>query len=227
VAARGCVWKLPDGVDPPAFSGLVLTQVGYNAGSRAPLRKGQHAVVIGDGLVGQWAAQTLAQRGANVTMLGTEPERLALAAQLTGCRTINVTAGDWADAVRAAAPRGVAVAADCAGSAEATTTMTGLMRPRGHIVSAGFCGTDDQVSLQALRDYELSIDSVAGWSGPRMQRTIEWIARGALQTLPLVTHHFPVARAAEAWDTIRAREIHSLGVILDWQDRSPQWTKGA
>lgn len=34
IGGRDGIWKLPDGVDPLAFSGLVLTQVGYNAGTR-------------------------------------------------------------------------------------------------------------------------------------------------------------------------------------------------
>ena len=39
---------------------------GYNCGTRAPLAPGEAAVVIGDGLVGHWAAQTLAWCGAAV-----------------------------------------------------------------------------------------------------------------------------------------------------------------
>lgn len=216
VAPRTCVWKLPSKPDALNFSSLVLTQVGYNSGSRAPLEAGQDAVVIGDGLVGQWATQTLAWRGAQVTMLGTEPERLEMAEQVIACRTINVTTTDWAAALRDASPDGLAVAVDAAGSAESTETIMGLMRRRGHIVSAGFCGTDDRVSLQSLRDSELSIDSVSGWSLERMNHTRDLIAEGALMTLPLVKHHFPVAQAAEAWDVIRDRKTHSLGVILDW-----------
>ncbi len=63
VCPREQIWKLPAGVEPLAFAGLVLTQVGYNCGARAPLAIGDGAVVIGDGMVGQWAAQTLAWRG--------------------------------------------------------------------------------------------------------------------------------------------------------------------
>jgi 2-desacetyl-2-hydroxyethyl bacteriochlorophyllide A dehydrogenase len=61
VTRRSQVWKLPPGLDPVAASGLVLTQVGYNVGQCAPLRPGDAAVVLGDGMVGHWAAQTLRQ----------------------------------------------------------------------------------------------------------------------------------------------------------------------
>src|SRR5262249_34660358 len=46
VTHRSQVWKLPQDVSPVAVSGLVLTQVGYNIGSRPPLQPGEAAVVI-------------------------------------------------------------------------------------------------------------------------------------------------------------------------------------
>jgi threonine dehydrogenase-like Zn-dependent dehydrogenase len=49
-----------------------------------------------------------------------------------------------------------------------------------------------------------------------MDDTLNLIAAGHLQTLPLITHHFPVAQAAEAWRLIAAKGDDVLGVILDW-----------
>ena len=53
IGGREGIWKLPAGVDPLAFAGLVLTQVGYNAGTRPRMEIGDAAIVVGDGLVGQ------------------------------------------------------------------------------------------------------------------------------------------------------------------------------
>ena len=216
VSPRSQIWKLRDGPDPLAFAGLVLTQVGFNCGIRAPIEPGQSAVVLGDGMVGQWAAQTLAWRGADVIMVGQDPWRLELMEKLTGGRGVNMTTTDWPAAVRELAPDGLAVAADAVGTPEGTEAVLKLMALRGHVVSAGFCGTRDRVSLQALRDGELSLDSVSGWDLPRMDHTLTLIAREFLQTLPLITHRFPVAEAAKAWDIINARQEPVLGVILDW-----------
>lgn len=49
-----------------------------------------------------------------------------------------------------------------------------------------------------------------------MDRTHHLIATGQLQTLPLITRHFPVDRAAEAWNLIQTKAEPVLGVILDW-----------
>jgi len=215
ISPRGQVWKLPPEVDPLAFSGLVLTQVGYNCGARPPAAVGDGAVVLGDGLVGQWAAQTLRWRGANVVLVGRHDDRLERLPQ--GVGRINAREqGDWAARVGEWLPEGIQVLVDTVGSIPSVESLVPAMRRHGHIVSAGFYGTSDRLALQPLRDGELSVEMVSGWALRRMNDTRELIARGALETLPLITHRFPVERAADAWDLIVTKSEPVLGVILDW-----------
>ena len=216
VSPREQIWKIPPGVDPLACSGLVLTQVGYNCGVRAPIAIGEGAVVIGDGMVGQWAAQTLAWRGANVVLVGRHAERLTLFGEGPLRCGVNEREQDWVQVVRERFPTGVQVAVDTVGSTAVIEQLMGVMKRYGHIVSAGFYGTADQVALQPLRNRELSLDLVSGWSQSRMDATLNLIAAGHLQTLPLITHHFPVAQAADAWRLIAQKSEPVLGVILNW-----------
>lgn len=218
VSPRDQVWKLPEEVEPLAFAGLVLTQVGYNCGTRAPVAVGAGAAVVGDGLVGQWAAQTLAWRGAEVILVGHHPDRLAKFGPGPLRHTVNDQARDWVQVVRELLPAGPQVAVDTVGSIQVVNVLVGLMQRYGHIVSAGFYGTEDQLTLQPLRNRELSVDLVSGWSRARMDQTLALVRAGHLQTLPLITHHFPVARAAEAWALIREKREAVLGVILDWEE---------
>lgn len=216
VSPREQIWKIPAGVDPLACSGLVLTQVGYNCGVRAPIAIGEGAVVIGDGMVGQWAAQTLAWRGANVVLVGRHAERLRLFGNGPLRCVVMAQEQDWVQVVRERFPAGVQVAVDTVGSTAVVEQVMGVMKRYGHIVSAGFYGTQDQIALQPLRNRELSLDLVSGWSQARMDATLALIAAGHLQTLPLITHHFPVTQAADAWRRIAQKGEAVLGVILDW-----------
>jgi 2-desacetyl-2-hydroxyethyl bacteriochlorophyllide A dehydrogenase len=216
VTPRNLIWKLPSRPEALAFAGLVLTQVGYNCGMRAPIEAGEWAVVIGDGQVGQWSAQTLASRRANVIVIGRRKQRLEMARKLIGCHTIDAGESDWRPGVKKLAGATLAVGVDTVGSPEATESLVPLLRHFGHIVSAGFCGTNDRISLQSLRDSELSLDSVASLTPERMDATVAAIADGTLKTLPLITHRFPVGKAAEAWKLIENRDPSVMGVILDW-----------
>jgi len=223
VSPRGQIWKLPQGVDPLAFSGLVLTQVGYNCGRRAPLQVGDVAVVLGDGMVGQWAAQTLAWRGAEVVLVGHHAYRLAMFAEGAMRHRLLAREGDdWVRAIGDALSEGrrtegIQVLVDTVGSIPSLEALIPSMRRYGHVVSAGFYGTRDLLSLQSLRDRELSVDMVSGWALDRMNHTRDLIAAGHLQTLPLITHHFPVQQAAEAWSIIAGKRESVLGVVLDWE----------
>lgn len=211
------VWKLPENGPPPiAFSGAVLTQVGYNCGKRPPVERGETAVVIGDGLVGQWAAQTLHARGAIVYMLGHRDERLRLAEAGGWAIPLNGRSSDPVAELRAAgASLGIVV--DTVGSLDTFRRLQPLMKHDSHLVSAGYLGENGAVDIQTLREQEITLHTPSGWSAPRMEETIRGIAEGWLRTDPLITHRFAAKDAARAWELITAKGSPCLGVVLEWQ----------
>jgi len=223
VCHYSAVMPIPEQVNPLAVSGLVLTQVGYNCGQRPQLQPGQTAVVIGDGLVGQWAAQTLNQRGAEVFIIGRHPDRLAKAA---GYATPIMEDGAFGtievDRLRSSQ---VQVVVETVGSIQAMYAWLPRMRRNGHIVVAGFYtpsgSIDLQKALQDFRNYELSFDLVSGATQTRLDETMQWIADHKLQTLELITHRFPVHEAAQAWKLIESKSEPVLGVVLDWPVTEP------
>ncbi|MBN2310514.1 MAG: zinc-binding dehydrogenase [Candidatus Hydrogenedentes bacterium] len=223
VAVRAHVWPLPDALPEHeqerlrvAASGLVLTQVGYNCGTRPPVDVGDTALVIGDGLVGQWAAQTLHWRGASVILAGRHDDRLAFFPEGERRYPLNTTKSDLVSGVRAVAPSGVSVLVDTVGSIPTILECHPLMRHNGHIVSAGFNGLDSMLDVQKLRFGELSWHAPSGWQQRRMDETLALIASGHLKTEELITHRFPAERAAEAWKLIVERPEPVLGVLLEW-----------
>ncbi len=149
-------------------------------------------------------------------LVGRHDYRLKLFGPDVMRHTINARQTDWVQAVRDLLPERIRVAVDTVGSIDALTTLQPMMAKFGHMVSAGFMGVDDLLSLQLMRDGELSLDFVSGWTRPRMDHTRELIAAGYLQTLPLITHRFPAAQAADAWALIESKREPVLGVILDW-----------
>ena len=211
------VWKLPAGVDPLAFAGMVLTQVGYNAGSRPHLEAGDVAIVFGDGMVGQWTAQTLALRGAEVILVGRHDERLRLFSRPPFRHAVNSRRQDWTEFLQGTfGDTRLQVAVDTIGRTAIFDSVLPFMRRFGHLVSAGFYGTEDRLSLQPPRYGEHTIDLISGWTRDRMDDTLRYIAGGSLETIPLITHRFPVDEAAKAWSLIESKENHVLGVILEW-----------
>jgi 3-hydroxyethyl bacteriochlorophyllide a dehydrogenase len=207
------VWKLPEGKPSLDYAGMVLTQVGYNCGSRPPVHAGDVAVVIGDGLVGQWAAQTLLRREAKVMVLGRHEERLAFLPQQI--RGINMRHVEIHEAL-AEEPL-ISIIVDSVGAMDTVAQLRPRMKRESHWVSAGFLGETGSVDIQTLRNQEITLHTPSGWTKGRMDRTMEGITAGWLQTSPLITHRFPIGQAAEAWQTIQENKHNCLGVILDWR----------
>lgn len=216
------VWKLPEAADPLDYAGAVLTQVGYNCGIRPAIREGDWAVVIGDGLVGQWAAQTLQHRGARVTVLGRHEERLRLLPPAARGVLVPATlqqGGGLQEAYRSAlafCAGEVAALVDTVGDMQACRAIQPLLRRDSHWVSAGFLGDTGAVDIQSLRDQEITLHSPSGWTRERMDRTMEGIAAGWLRTAPLLTHRYPIQRVQEAWQLIAEKREPFLGILLDW-----------
>lgn len=218
------VWQLPDAPSPAAYSGLVLTQVGYNCGMKGHINDGDLAVVIGDGLVGQWTAQTLLHRKAKVLLVGKHPYRLKYFTEYaqsknydtSQARVVDVTDEDLVEIIKQWGDDEPQIVVDTVGSMASVRELMPLMRRGGHIASAGFLGDEGLIDIQKLRYRELSLHAPSGWVTSRMDDTIKLIASGVLQTESLITHRFAVADAVQAFDLILNRKEPSLGIILEW-----------
>ncbi|TLS52487.1 hypothetical protein FE782_11050 [Paenibacillus antri] len=215
VTHRSQVWKLPERVEPLAYSGAVLTQVGYNCGFRPDVTAGDQAIVIGDGMVGQWAAQSLSHRGAEVTVLGRHDARLSLLpSPIRSFNTRKEPLSRWLDG-----RRDIAVVVDTVGDMNAFREIQPAMKWNSHFVSAGFLGTEGTIDIQQLRAQEMTLHCPSGWTKQRMDETIAGIHEGWLQTLPLITHKFSAAEAENAWMLIMEKSEPFLGVILEWRNK--------
>lgn len=218
VAHYSQVWKLPDKVSEVAAGGLVLTQVGYNCGIKAPIMPGDRAVIIGDGMVGHWAAQTLAWRGARVALLGRHDARLQKFAARPVDLLINTKQQNAFSELQKWAPQGLQVVVDTVGALADLKVLLPQMRANGHLVSAGFYGENGLIDIQPLRTGEQTLHAPSGWNRERMDATLELLAQGVLQTEHLITYHFPIERAAEAYELILTRREPMLGIVLDWEN---------
>jgi len=212
------VIPLPTGFDPVLASALVLTQVGYNGGSRPPVRQGDVALVVGDGLVGQWLGQMLRHRGARVVLVGRRPERLALADRHSA--DLTAREGECSlDSLRAqSAPSGFDIVADTVGTARSVEELAQVVRRNGHLILNGYYREGEHlISVQSLHAREITVHTPAGWTRERLLATLELVQKGALKVRELVTHTVPATEAHRAYDLVLRKREPFLGICLQWQ----------
>lgn len=212
------VYALPEGLDPVAYSGLVLTQVGYNSGSRPPVQEGTQALVMGDGMVGQWAAQTLQHRGANVALVGHRPSRLDKFETRGGDLKLNSHDAGWLEQALEWAGGTFMIVVDTVGNDvnhDLNLELISHLAWGSHWVTAGHEGFKAWMDIKQFIYHEATLHCPCAWTRPRMETTLGLIAEGRLKTLPLITDRFKAPDAAKAWDNIMNNR-ETLGVILEW-----------
>lgn len=210
------VIKLPATVSDLEAANLVVTQVGYNAASRPRVTGGEIAVVFGDGMIGQMAAQMLRARGAWVVICGRRPMRLDLALRHSADAVIDTREQNVRAELHTYAPDGVDIVVD-AESAPDTALYLDILRARdGQIVLSGFYTDGLVLDLDALQKREIAVFTNSGWTRRRLEATLDLVAKGVLQSTPLITHRLSYRDAPEAWRLISARDPNVLGIAFTW-----------
>lgn len=217
VAPAEAVIRLPEAVSTREASGLLLAQVGYNGASKPPVRPGDVAVVIGEGLVGQYAAQVLRHRGVRVIISGLVPGRLETAARFSADEVLH--ASELGAHMRAHYPGGVAIAVDTASSAATVRMAAGLLARDGHLVMNGFYPPPEStVDWHWLRGKELTLHCPNSRTRARLEATLGLIAEGAVKVEELVTHELPLADAPGAYAMLLDPAAAFLGVVIRWTE---------
>jgi alcohol dehydrogenase len=109
---------------------------------------------------------------------------------------------------------GADVAVEAVGVAESFELCARMVRPGGHVANVGVHGGPAALHLEDLWSRNLTITTglVDTYSTPTLLRMA---ASGRLPTGQLVTHTFPLAHMAEAYDVFaRAAETGALKVVL-------------
>jgi len=201
---------------------------------------GETVVVTGLGLIGLVAVQLLRANGCRVLGVDFDAEKLALA-QRFGAEVVNLAAGEdpVAAADRFTRGRGVdAVLLTAATRSSEPVHQAALMcRKRGRIVLVGVTGLElsradfyeKELTFQVSCSYgpgrydpayeERGFDYPIGfvrWTEQRnFEAVLELMHERRLELAPLISHRFPIADAAAAYELVSA-DTPSLGIVLEY-----------
>jgi len=124
---------------------------------------------------------------------------------------------DISDAVEAFSPGGAAIVVDTLTTTGALHESLRFLGHDGHIVAGGYyIEGHNLISYQALTAREATLYAPGGWTRLRLERTLEWVAAGYLQVLNKITHRWPVASAAQAYDLLVHKHEPFLAMVIDW-----------
>ena len=211
---------VPDGADPASASLLVMVAVGYHgAGELVDVQPGELVAVVGQGLIGQFAAQVCRQRGC--TVVTTEPVALRreLSAKLAAHVAVDPTAEDPGQVIREFKAEGADVVIDCSANAQAINQSFEWLKNRG----SRYCFQAYYPDLTPLDLFYPHVKEMVAYfptnvTDKGMHEMMQWIADGRARVRPLITHIENWRQAPKLFELMMTEPGQCLGMVLDWRD---------
>jgi predicted dehydrogenase len=241
VVPRNLLTLLPNKVDFESAAFATLGAIAMHGFRLAEPQVGERVAVIGLGLLGLLAAQIASAAGCSVFGIDTDAKRVALASSLGLQAAVRSKATESAMAF--SANRGFDVVLICADTAsnDPVELAASLARDRARIVATGAVGLniprkiyyEKELSFINSRSYgpgrydstyeeggtDYPIGYVRWTEGRNIEAVIELMAKGKLNVKPLISHRFPIEKAAAAYEVIKGKTKESLlGVLLTYPD---------
>ena len=211
-----------------------MAAVAASALRTATVSPGDKVLVIGLGLVGNFAAQLFRLAGADVLATDTIDSRRAIAAACGITRTANPATDDltarvleWTDGA------GADITVEAIGRSELIAEAVELTRRYGEVVLLGSprarATFDVTPMLTRIHFMGITIKGSLEWLYPTPETEglkhsvtrncrdiLGWIASERVLVDPLRTHLLPPERCAEAYEGLMEHKDHYLGVVFDW-----------
>jgi threonine dehydrogenase-like Zn-dependent dehydrogenase len=185
--------------DPAVAAMAEPVSIAVRAVNRAAIKRGERAVILGAGPIGQCISLVARERGAETLVVDLQESRLALAREL-GAQTQPWHGADEviASARRWAGPAGPPVAFDATGAAAATAAMVGMVASGGRAVQVGMSNEEAPIRVGLLTEKELDLLGVSCCGEQEFADAVAVTERNAALLARLISHEFGLSEAPEA-----------------------------
>lgn len=197
-------FKLPDNVSLEEGAMVEPLAVGMQAATKAQIKPGDNAIVIGAGPIGNLTAlAALAGGCAKVWIADVVGAKLAVAESLVDGGKIvgvDVTKQDLASTVMDATDGwGADLVFECSGNARAASGAVNMLRPGGGMVLVG-CGPEPlPLDIATLQVKELRVTGIFRYANVYPQ-AINLMGTGSIDVKPIITDHFSFVDSVKGFD---------------------------
>lgn len=209
------LYKIPGSVDLLDAALAEPAATAAYAVTKAKIPAGASVLVIGDGPIGQLAAQLAHIEGAGtVIMAGSWDEKLEIAKSCGIDETINYHKEDVVSMAGSLTKGGPEIIIETSGNDAALGSAVAALKPGGRIVAVSwYKGAAVEIAMNTLivKDAEL-IGSLA--SPNSFDTVLQYMKDGRLKTRPLITQRYPLEKLSEAVKLVREKKEMRIKIIL-------------
>lgn len=209
--------RLPEACDPMDASLIGLCAVAMRGIELAGVPAGARVLVVGLGVLGQYAAQVCRLKGARVAAADVVASRLEIARKTGAEWAVNPRTESLSDRAAEIAPGGFDVIIDTSSIPEVVRGLFPLLMEHGKFIFQGWYPPPSELDLGAIQARMAECWFPNGHSGLAVATALRWAAEGRIDTRSLVTHVAHPGAAAAVYDMILAGNEEFLGVVFDWR----------
>jgi threonine 3-dehydrogenase len=177
---------------------------------------GEDVLITGAGPIGVMAAAIARHVGArHVVVTDVNPFRLELARKLGATQAVDVRTQTLGDVMRSLGmTEGFDVGMEMSGNGQAFRDLLGVMNHGGRVAILGIPPAEVSIDWNQVIFKGLVLKGVYGREMFETWYKMVAMLQSGLDVAPVVTHRFPAARYAEAFEAMRSGQ--SGKVVLDW-----------
>lgn len=206
-------FKLPDNVSFAEGAMVEPLAIGMHAATKAGIKPGDIALVIGAGPIGVVTAlAALAGGCSDVIICDLFDEKLAVAANYQGLHAVNIKTGDLADQIdRLTSGNGADIVFECSGAKPAIATVAAHAAPGATAVLVGMPIDAAPMDIVAAQAKEITFKTIFRYAN-MYPRTLRLLSSGKLRVQPLISKTFKFADSVAAFE--RAAEGHASDIKI-------------
>jgi D-xylulose reductase len=206
-------FKLPSHVSLAEGAMVEPFAVGMHAATKAGIKPGATAVVLGAGPIGTMVALSALAAGAGQVIISDlAAEKLAIAGQYAGIRPFNIRNGSLVDYVaELTGGWGADVVFEASGSTRAYDKIFDLLAPAGTLILVGLPLEPVAFDVVAAQAKEARVETIFRYANV-YPKAVALLASGKVDLKPLLSASFPFAQSIAAFE--RAAEGRPTDVKL-------------
>jgi D-xylulose reductase len=206
-------FKLPDNVSLAEGAMIEPFAVGLHAATKAGIKPGATAVVIGAGTIGMMTALAAQAAGAGTVIVSDlSAEKLAIAGQYPGIHPFDIRGGSLADYVAKLTDGwGADVVFEASGSVHAFEGIFQMLAPAGTLVIVGIPPNPVAFDVVAAQAKEAHVETIFRYANV-YPKAVALLASGKVNLKPLLSASFPFEQGIAAFE--RAAEGRPADIKL-------------
>jgi L-gulonate 5-dehydrogenase len=203
-------------LDPDSASFVEPASVAVHALTRGRLRQGEQVVVFGAGPIGLAVLAAAVRKGARVMSVDPIETRRDLARRL-GAEGV-LWSGEPRDIIAAALDwtggQGPPLVVETSGAASVLNLATEIVAPAGRIVMVGMSSGTASTRPGIFPEKEIDVLGSSTATAADFRAAISLVTADRDTIAPLFSHHFPLDRAAEAFEFAMSRPPDAVKIVV-------------